>query len=229
MQPEQMRAARAALNWSLDDLAAASGVHRNTISNFENRKYDGEPETLVEVKRTLESAGVIFIEENGQAAGVRLRRFQVGDRVRFRPQTKVRLGYNIPADEVGTVVEVEPHPPRTGPTYMMMVKFPSHKDVLPFVFRFEYELVAAAPVQYKIWAGLARTEVEFTSMKPRWMAKVRDSLHDALWDAMRINDDGRQTVWEIEGDDGSRIGRQEVADMVRQRRWELTAKPPQKY
>jgi transcriptional regulator with XRE-family HTH domain len=229
MQPEQMRAARAALNWSLDDLAMASGVHRNTLSNFETRKFEGDPEKLVEVKRTLEAAGVIFIEENGQAAGVRLRRFQAGDRVRFRRQTKVRLNYNIPADEVGTVVEVEPHPPRTGPTYTMAVKFASHPDVLPFVFRFEYELIEAAPVQYKIWAGLARTEADFMSMKPRWMPKVRDSLYDALWDAMRINDDGKQTVWEIEGDDGSRMGRQEIAELVRQRRWELTAKPPKKY
>jgi transcriptional regulator with XRE-family HTH domain len=229
MQPEQMRAARAALNWSLDDLAAASGVHRNTLSNFETRKYEGEPEKLAAVRQTLEAAGVIFIEENGQAAGVRLRRFQVGDRVRFRPQTKVRFSYNIAADEVGTVVEVEPHPPRTGPTYMMMVKFPSCAEALPYVFRFEYELVQAAPVQYKIWCGLARTQAEFTSMKPRWMARIRDSLHDALWDAMQINDDGRQTVWEIEGNDGSRIGRKEIVEMVRQRRLELTAKPPQKY
>ncbi len=144
MQPEQMRAARAALNWSLDDLAMASGVHRNTLSNFETRKYDGEPEKLAAVKRALESAGVIFIDENGEAAGVRLRRFQVGDLVRFRPQTRVRYSYNIPADEIGTVVEVEGHPPRTGPTYMMSVKFPSHEHALPFVFRFEYELVQPA-------------------------------------------------------------------------------------
>jgi transcriptional regulator with XRE-family HTH domain len=143
MQPEQMRAARAALNWSLDDLAAASGVHRNTISNFETRKYDGEPEKLAAVKHTLEAAGVIFIEENGEA-GVRLRRFQVGDLVRFRPQTNTRLNFNIAADEVGTVVAVEPHPPRTGPTYMIMVKFPTRDQALPYIFRFEYELVKAA-------------------------------------------------------------------------------------
>jgi transcriptional regulator with XRE-family HTH domain len=144
MQPEQMRAARAALNWSLDDLATASGVHRNTLSNFETRKYDGEPEKLAMVKRTLESAGVIFIEENGEAAGVRLRRFQLGDLVRFRPQTRVRFNYNIAADEVGTVVEVEPHPPLMGPTYMISVKFPSCERPLPRVFRFEYELVQTA-------------------------------------------------------------------------------------
>ncbi len=142
MQPEQMRVARAALNWSLDRLAEASGVHRNTISNFETRKYDGEPEKLATVKRALESAGVIFIEENGEAAGVRLRRFQVGDRVRFRPQTRVRFSYNIDANEIGTVVWVEPHPPQTGPTYMIEVEF-EHVRV-PRVFRFEYELVKAA-------------------------------------------------------------------------------------
>lgn len=84
-------------------------------------------------------------------------------------------------------------------------------------------------MNYKIWCGLARTQAEFASMKPHWMPRIRDSLHDALWDAMKINDDGEQTVWEIEGDDGSRISRQEIVEMVRQRRHELAAKPPQKY
>lgn len=147
MQPEQMRAARAALNWSLDDLASASGIHRNTLSNFETRKYDGEPGKLAKAKSVLESAGVIFIEENGEAAGIRLRRFQAGDLVRFRPQTNVRYSYNIAADEIGTVVEVERHPPQTGPTYRMMVKFPSRAEPLPYVFRFEYELVKAATAE----------------------------------------------------------------------------------
>jgi transcriptional regulator with XRE-family HTH domain len=143
MQPEQMRAARAELNWSLERLAEVSGVHRNTLSNFETRKYDGEPEKLAAVRRALEAAGVIFIEENGQAAGVRLRRFHVGDLVRFRAETRVRLSYDIAADEVGTVVGVEPHPPRTGPTYQIEVQFPRAR--VPHCFRFEYELVHAAP------------------------------------------------------------------------------------
>jgi hypothetical protein len=84
-------------------------------------------------------------------------------------------------------------------------------------------------MNYKIWFGLARTQAEFTSLKPGWEPKIRDSLHDALWDAMTINDGGQQTVWEIEADDGSRIGRQEIVEMVQERRNELTAKPPQKY
>jgi hypothetical protein len=84
-------------------------------------------------------------------------------------------------------------------------------------------------MKYKTWFGLAKTQAEFASMKPRWMPRIRDALHDALWDALKINDDGQQTVWEIEGDDDSRIDRQEIVEMVRQHRQELTAKPPQKY
>lgn len=142
MQPEQMRAARAALNWSLERLADASAVHRNTLSNFEMRKYAGDPGKVAMVKRTLEDAGVVFIEENGLEAGAGLRRFRVGDLVRFRPQTRVRFDYKIDADEVGTVVGVEPHPPRTGPTYMIEVRFTRAR--VPYVFRFEYELVQAS-------------------------------------------------------------------------------------
>jgi hypothetical protein len=59
----------------------------------------------------------------------------VGDLLRVGPETDVRFGFNIAADEIGTVVEVEPHPPRTGPTYMMMVKFPTRAEPLPHVFQ----------------------------------------------------------------------------------------------
>jgi transcriptional regulator with XRE-family HTH domain len=70
--------ARAALNWSLADLAAAAGVHRNTISNFETGKYGGSEEALTAIKSALESAGVIFVEENGEGPGVRLRKTAKG-------------------------------------------------------------------------------------------------------------------------------------------------------
>jgi transcriptional regulator with XRE-family HTH domain len=136
-----MRAARAALNWSLERLAEESGVHRNTLSNFETRKFEGEPEKIAAAKKALMSAGVLFVDENnGRAAGITLRRFRVGDRVKFRPQTRVRFSYDIGADEIGTVVAVEPHPPQTGPTYRMMVRF-GERAPLAYVFRFEYELV----------------------------------------------------------------------------------------
>lgn len=66
--------ARAALNWSLGELAEAAGVHRNTISNFETGKYAGDPEKLAAIRVALESAGVIFVTENGEGPGVRLRK-----------------------------------------------------------------------------------------------------------------------------------------------------------
>jgi transcriptional regulator with XRE-family HTH domain len=143
MRPEQTRMARALLNWSLDDLAEVSGVHRNTISNFETSKYAGDPAKVAAIKNALESSGVIFVDENGEGSGVRLRRFRVGDVVRFRSQTRVRFSFDITADELGTVVGVEPHPPQTGPTYRMDVQFARVR--VPGVFRFEYELVKAAP------------------------------------------------------------------------------------
>ena len=86
---------------------------------------------------------MIFVDENGEGSGVRLRRFRVGDVVRFRPQTRVRFSFDIAADEVGTVVGVEPHPPQTGPTYRMDVQFARVR--VSGVFRFEYELVKPAP------------------------------------------------------------------------------------
>jgi transcriptional regulator with XRE-family HTH domain len=138
-----MRMARALLNWSLDQLAAAAGVHRNTISNFETGKYAGDPGKLAAIRRALESSGVIFVDENGEGAGVRLRRFRVGDVVHFRQQTRVRFSFDIAANEVGTVIGVEPHPPQTGPTYRMDVQFPRAR--VPGVFSFEYELMKAAP------------------------------------------------------------------------------------
>lgn len=74
MKPAQVRMARAALNWSLQQLADASGVHRNTISNFETGRYGGSEEALNAIRTALESAGVIFVQENGEGPGVRLKK-----------------------------------------------------------------------------------------------------------------------------------------------------------
>ena len=72
VKPAQVRMARAALNWSLETLAKAAGVHRNTISNFETEKYAGDPEKLAAVRRALEAAGVEFT--NGEQPGVRMKK-----------------------------------------------------------------------------------------------------------------------------------------------------------
>jgi transcriptional regulator with XRE-family HTH domain len=72
----QLRAARALLRWSAEDLATAAGVSLVTIRRAEPK--DGPlamiPANAAAVRRALETAGVIFVPENGEGAGVRLRK-----------------------------------------------------------------------------------------------------------------------------------------------------------
>ncbi len=68
--------ARAALNWTVRDLAEAARVHRNTITNIETGKYAGDAATLAAIEMVLRRAGVEFIDENGGGPGVRLRKAQ---------------------------------------------------------------------------------------------------------------------------------------------------------
>jgi DNA-binding XRE family transcriptional regulator len=63
--------ARAALNWTVRELAEAAGVHRNTITNIEVGRYAGEPKTLEVIEAVLRRAGIEFIDENGGGPGVR--------------------------------------------------------------------------------------------------------------------------------------------------------------
>jgi transcriptional regulator with XRE-family HTH domain len=70
----QVRMARAALNWTVRDLAEAAGLHRNTITNIEVGRYGGDAETLTAIETVLRRAGVEFIDENGGGAGVRLKK-----------------------------------------------------------------------------------------------------------------------------------------------------------
>jgi len=72
----QVRMARAALNWTVRDLAEATHLHRNTITNIETGRYGGDPETLAVIEAVLKRAGVEFIDENGGGPGVRLRKRQ---------------------------------------------------------------------------------------------------------------------------------------------------------
>jgi transcriptional regulator with XRE-family HTH domain len=74
----QVRMARAALNWTVRDLAEASGLHRNTITNIEVGRYAGDPQTLVRIEEVFTREGVEFIDENGGGPGVRLRKGKSG-------------------------------------------------------------------------------------------------------------------------------------------------------
>jgi transcriptional regulator with XRE-family HTH domain len=70
----QVRMARAALNWTVRDLAEATGLHRNTITNIEIGRYAGDRKSLERIEAALRKAGVEFIDENGGGPGVRLRK-----------------------------------------------------------------------------------------------------------------------------------------------------------
>jgi predicted transcriptional regulator len=72
----QVKAARSLLGWSQLDLAAASGVSVPTIKRLEAEGGDlgGRASTGDAIRAALEQAGVIFVEPNGEGAGVRLRR-----------------------------------------------------------------------------------------------------------------------------------------------------------
>jgi hypothetical protein len=71
----QIRAARALLRWTAEDLAKASALSVATIRRAELASEETMMTTAndLAVRRTLEAAGVEFIDENGGGPGVRLR------------------------------------------------------------------------------------------------------------------------------------------------------------
>ena len=74
----KIRAARALLRWSAEDLARASTLGVTTIRRAELAEGETSMTTANDsaVRRTLEAAGVEFIDENGGGTGVRLRERQ---------------------------------------------------------------------------------------------------------------------------------------------------------
>jgi len=72
----QIKAARALLAWSQDDLAAKSGVSIPTIKRLEavDGIFGGSLQTGEKIRWALEKAGVEFLDGNGGGPGVRLRR-----------------------------------------------------------------------------------------------------------------------------------------------------------
>jgi transcriptional regulator with XRE-family HTH domain len=72
----QIRAARALLRWTAEDLAKASALSVATIRRAELTSEETMMTAAndLAVRRTLEAAGVEFIDENGGGPGVRLRK-----------------------------------------------------------------------------------------------------------------------------------------------------------
>jgi ribosome-binding protein aMBF1 (putative translation factor) len=74
----QIRAARALIRWSAEDLARESKVGVTTIRRAEVTELETSMTSAndLAVRRALEGAGVEFIEENGGGPGVRLQKDQ---------------------------------------------------------------------------------------------------------------------------------------------------------
>jgi len=61
--------ARAALGWTLDDLADASGVSRRTVARFEAGEAVLQPR-VEKLRAALEAEGVLFISKGAFIGGV---------------------------------------------------------------------------------------------------------------------------------------------------------------
>ena len=70
----QIRAARALLRWSAEELARASAVGVTTIRRAEITEEETSLTAANDraIRRALEEAGVAFIDKNGGGPGVRL-------------------------------------------------------------------------------------------------------------------------------------------------------------
>ncbi len=71
----QMRAARALIRWSAEDLAKATALSVATIRRAELTEKETSLTAAndLAIRRALEAAGVEFIDQNGGGPGVRLR------------------------------------------------------------------------------------------------------------------------------------------------------------
>ena len=73
MTPSQCRAARALLDITQPQLAAAAGVSPSTLRDFESGKRVPIANNLAAIRAALEAAGIVFIEPDELGPGVRLR------------------------------------------------------------------------------------------------------------------------------------------------------------
>lgn len=73
MIPVQCKMARVALGLTIRNLADSLSMSPVTVSRFEAGEAL-KPRTVADIRRFLEDTGVIFIDENGGGAGVRLKK-----------------------------------------------------------------------------------------------------------------------------------------------------------
>ena len=71
---EQIRAARAMLNWKQQELAEKAGISTGTLNNIERGiQTDPKISTMRAIQNTLEAAGIEFTESAADGFGIRLK------------------------------------------------------------------------------------------------------------------------------------------------------------
>ena len=75
MNAAQCRMARAALQLGVRELAEMAKVAASTVARLEAGE-ELKPRTVDAIRAALENAGVVFVEENGEGPGVRLRKLR---------------------------------------------------------------------------------------------------------------------------------------------------------
>ena len=69
----QCRAGRALAELTREVLSRLSGVEASVIEMFERKLEKPDTETVSTIARALETAGIVFLPENGGGVGVRLK------------------------------------------------------------------------------------------------------------------------------------------------------------
>ena len=99
---EQIKAARALLDWTQDDLAKEAGLSKPLINTLERRIANPKVETLTAIQHALEKAGVAFTE----GPGVRLQTSVLKTQVLEGEDALVRLCHDMFDTVVGTDKEL---------------------------------------------------------------------------------------------------------------------------
>jgi len=75
---EIIRAGRMLLRWDQKTLAEAAGVSHVTVRRVEAKPGPlvADRSTIAKLRAALESAGIVFVEDNGEGQGVRLKKAQ---------------------------------------------------------------------------------------------------------------------------------------------------------
>ena len=92
MKAVQLRMARAAIRWSVRELAKKAGVAANTVTRIENGA-NSKQSTMDKLQQILEAAGVEFT--NGDQPGLRVTRTAAARPEQPGDQSKTKVGAKI--------------------------------------------------------------------------------------------------------------------------------------